>query len=145
MALHELVALRERWRERLAKIEAAVARLHEEAGTVREELTALDKTLEIVEREGLSDVEPGGPKLVDRIREIVKVIDPPFTTGAIRERLAQLDPDVWARSHRTSIAGTMRRMAEASELEVVERGGPGREASYRLPGLVLEEDPTAME
>lgn len=130
--------------QQLEEAEAAAARLSDEVTTLR-------KALAIMEHDGGAPPLPAAVgvsaaitaasgasatastrSLINTIREVVQRLDEPFSTGEVRAKLHQLDPEWFATIHHSSISGTMRRMAEAGELEVAEKGGPGKEAAYRL-------------
>ena len=74
-----------------------------------------------------------GVPLIEAIRSAAREIPPPISTGAVKHLLRQRYPDMAEAAHPSSISGTMRRMVEKGDLEVVEKGGPGKEATYRLP------------
>lgn len=74
-----------------------------------------------------------GVSLIDAIRQIVRDLPTSFSTGAVREQVQARYPELTAQSHFASISGTMRRMAMKGELIQEQLGGPGREATYRLP------------
>jgi hypothetical protein len=128
--------------QQLEEAEAAAVRLSDEVTTLR-------KALAILERDGTSPPTAVGASaaiatagsvkatattrsLINTIREIVPRLDEPFSTGQVRAKLHQLDPEWFATIHHSSLSGTMRRMAETGELEVAEKGGPGKEATYRF-------------
>jgi hypothetical protein len=128
--------------QQLEEAEAAAVRLSDEVTTLR-------KALAILARDVASPPTAAGGSsaaittassvraattrsLINTIREIVPRLDEPFSTGAVRAKLQQLDPEWFATIHYSSLSGTMRRMAEAGELEVAEKGGPGKEATYRF-------------
>jgi hypothetical protein len=130
-----------RKRQQLADAETLVSSL-------RGEVETLEKAWEIVKRDqaGMSHSAaasittaaelsgtPTVRSLIQEIRGIVKGLEQPFSTKEVRERLKALDPVWFETIHYSSISGTMRRMAKGGQLAVVEEGGPGKEATYRLP------------
>jgi hypothetical protein len=146
----DLKTLFEQKRQEMERVKAQYEALQDEVQT-------LEKTFAIAERAGIAltsqpTPQPKGkrnerkkkqerkPKaagngrsLAGALRKIVSELEPPISTGAVRERLRTLDPDLYEQTYPSSLASTMRRMADRGELEVVERGGPGKEATYRLP------------
>jgi hypothetical protein len=123
--------------------------------TLTSELETLEKAFAIAEREGVALEPPPvqetarprvkraekkkkperkakseGRSLAGAIREIVRDLEAPFTTGAVRERLKTLDPELYEATYHSSLASTMRRMSDKGELAVIEKGGPGKEATY---------------
>jgi hypothetical protein len=69
-------------------------------------------------------------RLIGMIREIVQGLPEPFSTADIRNEIKRRDPSFYETIHYSSISGTMRRMT-GKELVAVEKGGPGKEATYR--------------
>jgi hypothetical protein len=158
----DLLQIIGRKRQQIEELETRLAAL-------RADLATLERAKEIAESEGdgsvgavVSSAPPAEPvhasnatpapeptaspaqprKLVDSIRDIVKTLPEPFSTVAVRERLAKEEPELSATAHYSSLSGTMRRMA-GRELVLVAKGGPGKEATYRRqrPGESLEFDP----
>ncbi len=80
-----------------------------------------------------------GTTLIDAIRQIAQELPQPFSTKQLREVLAERYPDLYNKTHFSSHSGTLRRLSIDGGLEVVEQGGPGKEATYRVPGS--EEQP----
>jgi chromosome segregation ATPase len=146
--------LLERKRNELDRSRQELERLQAQTRRLEDEVATLEKAIAIAEQEGLvaqgadkvvskpkrdrkKRVErkakpPAGRTLAAAIREIVKGLEPPFTTGDVRDQLRELEPELLSKSER-SLAGTMRRMAITGELTPVEKGGPGKEATYGLP------------
>lgn len=137
-----------RKRREVERISDVIAALTERLTVKQEELKArqvdidtLEQALEVLRRDGVLADADGGEDvgatsdggLVNAIRRVVRELEPPIRTGVVRSLLAEREPAMMAKVHRTSVAGTMRRMAEAGELEVIEKGGPGKEAAYGLP------------
>jgi hypothetical protein len=134
---------------RRADIEALRAQIT----TLEEECATLERAVKIAERDGV-DLAPlsGSPRpaekrsavkkrshhkkktakskptLVDSIRQVARELPSPFSTGDAR---ARLDRSLY--KNYTSLASTMRRLGDKGELIVVQKGGPGKEAMYRLP------------
>lgn len=79
-----------------------------------------------------TDGRPTG-KLIALIREIVRELPEPFSTAEVREEIKRRDPELFEATHYSSISGTMRRMAKVRQLVPIEKGGPGKEATYRRP------------
>jgi hypothetical protein len=77
--------------------------------------------------------QAAGVSLIDAIRRVTQNLPAPFTTGTVRTRLTEDYPELVEKTHYSSIAGTMRRMSlKGGYLEQVEKGGPGKEATYRI-------------
>lgn len=142
-----------RKRQQLESLEAQIRVLQDEVAT-------LDRALEIAAREEGKDVETSGEgastrdskidplppqhplsvgeqrptgRLIAMIREIVRDLREPFSTVDVRNEMKNRDAELFASSHYSSLSGTMRRMAKTGELVAVEKGGPGKEATYRRP------------
>jgi hypothetical protein len=127
----------ERLEREIGFLNARIAEKQDKLTAMQGDIGALERALEVLRRDGVladADVEATGDGgLVNAIRRVVRELEPPIRTGVVRSLLAEREPAMMAKVHRTSVAGTMRRMAEAGELEVIEKGGPGKEAAYGLP------------
>jgi hypothetical protein len=75
---------------------------------------------------------PAGVTLIEAIRQVIRDLPAPFSTGDVRGQLQERYPELVEQTHYSSIAGTMRRMGVKGDLEPIEKGGPGKEATYRL-------------
>jgi len=141
----DLLRILGRKRQQLGEAEARIA-------VLRDEVATLERALEIAEHEdepdsavgnqGTNAVEVVAPieakpratrSLIDAIRDITARLPEPISTVAVRESLRQSEPVLYEETHYSSISGTMRRMAMKNELVPVEKGGPGKEATYRRP------------
>ncbi len=71
--------------------------------------------------------------LSNAVREAARHLAPPIATGSVRGYIETHYSALAAKTHVGSISGTMRRMHKDGELELVEKGGPGKEATYKLP------------
>ena len=142
----DLLKILGRKRQQLEEVEAR-------AVILRDEVTTLERALEIAEheRDGSSpalavEAAPRAPKvlepteeakpkatgkLIEAIRKITRTLPEPISTAAVRESLRQNEPAIYETTHYSSISGTMRRMSMKGELMPVEKGGPGKEATYR--------------
>jgi hypothetical protein len=130
--------------------------LEEEILQLRGEVEAMEKTLLIAEVEGLVLTTPTLPtmsraarvkkkgkrerkrpvprSLANILRKMLPNLEAPFSTGLVRQKLQEMEPELYEETKSSSIAATLRRLADTGELEVAERGGPGKEAAYKLPG-----------
>ncbi len=142
----------------IAKKQQQIEQAEALIASLRDEVETLLKARAIIEREGdqpspvvhhaaaeigtAADVKATGAarSLINTIREIVRDLPEPFTTGQVKDKLQALDPEWFATLHYSSISGTMRRLAEADQLAVVEKGGPGKEATYRLPSSNVQQE-----
>lgn len=146
----DLLRILGRKRQQLEEAEARVA-------VLRDDVATLERAVEIAEREEVSvevvassaapeavaptEAKPRATsKLIDVIRDICARLPEPISTATVRERLQQEAPDLFEATHYSSISGTMRRMERKGELVLVEKGGPGKEATYRRlkPGELVE-------
>jgi len=148
----------EKKRRRVQEIAAAAERLRGELEALEQEETKVRLQIETAEemaqemRQGApaktsekagrsrrkrverkSKPEAGGIALIEAIREIIGTLPAPFTTGAVRTELQARYPELANVTHHSSLAGTMRRMGVKKELEPIEKGGPGKEATYGPP------------
>lgn len=133
--------------QQLEEAEALAARLRNEIDTLRAAWEILQQDnpppapkqlLAVASGNGDSSArdEPAatpGRILIQEIREAVRVLEPPVSTRAVKDKLQALDPEWFQNVHYASVSGTMRRMAESGELVLVAKGKPGKEATYRLP------------
>jgi hypothetical protein len=138
----DLLRVLGRKRQHLEEAEARVA-------VLREEVATLERAMEIASHEEAvpevvtssaspsAAAEPPQPeatrKLIDALRDIIADLPEPVSTTAVRERLRQEEPVLFETTHYSSLSGTMRRMMKSGELVLVEKGGPGKEATYRRP------------
>lgn len=159
--MDDLKALLDRMRQQLEETEAYAMVLRDEVGT-------LERAWAIAERErrgarpaqaalkpdqapddletaaGSSSAAPRSTgRLIEMIRAIVRELPEPFSTAGVREEIKRRDPELFEGTHYSSISGTMRRMAKGGALVPVEKGGPGKEATYRRlkPGEQLSLEP----
>lgn len=148
--MEDLKALLDRMRQQLEETEA-------QAKVLREEVETLERAAAIAEREKrrarvvqgatkpapMSEAHTQAPappapaaqrssgRLIETIRAIVRELPEPFSTAGVREEIKNRDPELFDATHYSSISGTMRRMAKGGQLVPVEKGGPGKEATYR--------------
>jgi hypothetical protein len=149
-------------RKRLEEVQSDLHLLEDRIASLRDEETKLRSQVEVAEemaREMAEDSEdidtppavksvgrrsprkrkaerkakPTGISLIEAIRLVARDLSAPFSTGEVKQLLQQRYPELLAVTHHSSVSGTMRRMDEKGDLTVVERGGPGKEATYRLP------------
>lgn len=146
---------------RTAGLLAQIETLKAEAEPIRAAIQAIETTAEIARQAGVRNLEldneapiveprrkdrvrPKGrtkPKgratagrLIAAIRRAVQSLGPEFSTGDVRGKIDEFDPDLAASVNKGSIAGTLRRMVDEHELQIVEKGGPGKPATYRREG-----------
>jgi hypothetical protein len=137
----DLISVLGRKRQQLEVAEARVAVLREEVATLERAMEIAAHDDEAAPEVAASAPAPSAPealpkssrKLIDAIRDIVAGLPEPISTVAVRERLQQEEPALFEETHYSSLSGTMRRMMKSGELVLVEKGGPGKEATYRRP------------
>ncbi len=120
-----------------AELESVRARHEPELEQLKTDVAALERVIAMTSRK-TETVNPATlyqkptpkrwGKLVEGVRKVVKEIPPPITIQEVRDRL---DPSLYQNPN--SILGTLRKMSEDGELILVEKGGPGRGSTYRLP------------